>query len=70
MSESFPFVCRRGEAGTPPTPAWFPRMIQRTGKAARLPFPVHLHMLRHRNLQSTACYTALAPDRFKGFWKD
>jgi hypothetical protein len=25
---------------------------------------------RHRNLQSTARYTALAPDRFKGFWKD
>jgi site-specific recombinase XerD len=57
-----------------------PRMIQRTGKAAKLPFPVHPHMLRdstgyklandghntrslahylgHRNLQSTARYTA------------
>jgi integrase len=68
------------------------RMVQRTGKAARLPFPVHPHMLRHstgyklandahdtrslahylghRNLQSTARYTALAPDRFKGFWQD
>jgi type 1 fimbriae regulatory protein FimB/type 1 fimbriae regulatory protein FimE len=65
-------------------------MIQRTGKAAKLPFSVHPHMLRHstgyklanqgedtrslahylghRNLQSR--YTALAPDRFKGFWKD
>jgi len=73
-------------------PAWFLRMIQRTGKAAKLPFPIHPHMLRHstgyklandgqdtrslahylghRNLQSTARYTALAPDRFKGFWKD
>jgi type 1 fimbriae regulatory protein FimE len=80
------------EAGTPVTTAWFLRMIQRTGKAAKLEFPVHPHMLRHstgfklanqgedtrslahylghRNLQSTARYTALAPDRFKGFWKD
>ena len=80
------------EAGTPVTTAWFLRMVQRTGKAARLPFPVHPHMLRHstgyklanqgedtrslahylghRNLQSTARYTALASDRFKGFWKD
>jgi integrase len=30
------------EAGT-----WFLRMVQRTGKAAKLPFPVHPHMLRH-----------------------
>jgi integrase len=80
------------EAGTPVTPAWFLRMIQRTGRAAGLEFPVHPHMLRHstgfklanqgedtrslahylghRNLQSTARYTALAPGRFKGFWKD
>ena len=28
------------------------------------------HYLGHRNLQSTARYTALAPDRFKAFWKD
>jgi type 1 fimbriae regulatory protein FimB/type 1 fimbriae regulatory protein FimE len=35
------------EAGTPVTPAWFLRMVQRTGKAAKLPFPVHPHMLRH-----------------------
>jgi len=80
------------EAGTPVTPAWFLRMIQRTGRAAKLPFPIHPHMLRHstgyklandgqdtrtlahylghRNLQSTARYTALAPGRFKGFWND
>jgi type 1 fimbriae regulatory protein FimE len=80
------------EAGTPVTPAWFLRMVQRTGKAAKLLFSVHPHMLRHstgyklandgqdtrslahylghRNLQSTARYTALAADRFKGFWKD
>src|SRR5262245_27324885 len=80
------------EAGTPVTTAWFLRMIQRTGRAAKLPFPIHPHMLRHstgyklanqgedtrslahylghRNLQSTARYTALAPDRFAKFWKD
>jgi hypothetical protein len=76
----------------PTTPAWFLRMVQRTGKAAKLPFQVHPHMLRHstgyklandghdtrslahylghRNLQSTARYTALAPDRFAKFWRD
>jgi integrase len=80
------------EAGTPVTTSWFLRMVQRTGKAAKLPFPVHPHMLRHstgyklandghdtrslahylghRNLQSTARYTALAPDRFVKFWQD
>jgi site-specific recombinase XerD len=26
--------------------------------------------LGHRNIQYTTRYTALAPDRFKGFWKD
>ena len=29
------------------TTAWFLRMVQRTGRAAKLPFPVHPHMLRH-----------------------
>jgi type 1 fimbriae regulatory protein FimE len=80
------------EAGTPVTTAWFLRMVQRAGRAAKLPFPVHPHMLRHstgyklandgqdtrslahylghRSLQSTARYTALAPDRFAKFWKD
>jgi type 1 fimbriae regulatory protein FimE len=80
------------EAGTPVTTAWFLRMVQRTGRAAGLPFPVHPHMLRHstgyklandghdtrslahylghRNLQSTARYTALAEGRFAKFWRD
>ena len=80
------------QAGTPVTTAWFLRMLQRTGEAAKLPFAVHPHMLRHacgdkpandghdtrslahylghRNLQSTARYTALAPDRFAKFWQD
>ena len=34
------------EAGTPTTTAWFLRMVQRGG-AAKPPFPVHPHMLRH-----------------------
>jgi type 1 fimbriae regulatory protein FimE len=80
------------EAGTPVTTAWFLRMVRRTGRAAKLDFAVHPHMLRHstgyklandghdtrslahylghRNLQSTARYTALAPDRFARFWQD
>ena len=28
------------------------------------------HYLGHRSISSTVRYTALAPDRFKGFWKD
>src|SRR5262249_24282507 len=35
------------EAGTPVTPAWFLRMVQRASEAAKLSFPVHPHMLRH-----------------------
>src|SRR5215475_8503802 len=44
------------EAGTPLTTAWFLRMLQRTGEAAKLPFAVHPHMLRH------ACGYKLAND--------
>ena len=80
------------ESGAPVTTAWFLRMVHRTGEAAKLPFPIHPHMLRHacgyklaadgqdtraiahylghRDLASTARYTALAPDRFKDFWAD
>src|SRR6516162_4594355 len=35
------------ESGTPVTTAWLLRMVQRTAEAAKLPFPVHPHMLRH-----------------------
>jgi len=28
------------------------------------------HYLGHRNIQNTVRYTEMAPDRFKGFWKD
>jgi type 1 fimbriae regulatory protein FimE len=80
------------EAGTPVSTAWFLRMVQRTGQAAKLGFAIHPHMLRHacgyklandghdtrslahylghRNLQSTARYTALAEGRFAQFWRD
>jgi Phage integrase family len=69
-----------------------PPVLRALAPAAKLPFPVHPHMLRHacgfklandghdtrslahylghRNLQSAEKYTALAPDRFAGFWKD
>jgi type 1 fimbriae regulatory protein FimB/type 1 fimbriae regulatory protein FimE len=43
-TSSYVFVT---EAGSPVTTSWFLRMVQRTGKAAKLPFPVHPHMLRH-----------------------
>jgi integrase len=35
------------ERGAPPTPTGFRRMIVRLGKAAKMPFPIHPHMLRH-----------------------
>lgn len=44
------------EAGTPVTTAWFLRMLQRTGRAAKLAFGIHPHMLRH------ACGYKLAND--------
>ena len=72
--------------------AGYQRMVARAGGAARFPFLIHSHMLRHscgyklandgqdtraiqhylghRSITSTVRYTALAPDRFKGFWKD
>ena len=35
------------ERGGPTTTAGFLKTIARTGEAARLPFPIHPHMLRH-----------------------
>ncbi len=48
-----PFVFT-SERGAPVTTAGFARMIERAGKAAKLAFKVHPHMLRH------ACGYALA----------
>ena len=80
------------ERGGPFTSDAVNRLIKRIGERAGLPFPIHVHMLRHacgyklandgidtralqaylghRNIQNTTRYTALAPDRFKGFWRD
>jgi type 1 fimbriae regulatory protein FimB/type 1 fimbriae regulatory protein FimE len=41
-----PFVFT-SERATPFTTAGFARMVERAGKAARLPFKAHPHMLRH-----------------------
>ena len=46
LQDNSPYVFTT-EASTPVTTAWFLRMIQRTGVAAKLPFQVHPHMLRH-----------------------
>jgi integrase len=48
-----PFVFVSGR-GAPFSTAGFARMIERAGVAAKLPFPIHPHMLRH------ACGFALA----------
>ncbi len=72
--------------------AGYQRMVARAGEAARFPFQISSHVLRHscgyklandgrdtrsiqhylghRSIASTVRYTALAPDRFKDFWKD
>jgi integrase len=52
-SPQSPFVFV-SERGAPFTTAGFARMIERAGRAAKLAFPVHPHMLRH------ACGFALA----------
>jgi type 1 fimbriae regulatory protein FimB/type 1 fimbriae regulatory protein FimE len=88
-SSPYVFVSERG---APLSVAGYQRMVGRAGKAAKFPFLVHSHMLRHstgyklandgqdtraiqgylghRSIMSTQRYTALAPDRFKRFWKD
>ena len=80
------------ERGGPMTASNVRKLVARTGRGAKLPFPVHPHMLRHacgfklaneghdtrslqhylghKNIVHTVRYTELAPDRFKGFWKD
>ena len=35
------------ERGGPVTRVWFLKMVRRTGELAKLPFPIHPHMLRH-----------------------
>jgi type 1 fimbriae regulatory protein FimB/type 1 fimbriae regulatory protein FimE len=55
------------EAGTPVTTAWFLRMVQRTGKAAKLPFPIHPHMLRHQP-DTSSLTRARTRDRLRTTW--
>ena len=79
------------ERDGPMTPKAFHALFGRIGERAKMPFPVHPHMLRHgcgyalanaghdtralqawlghKNIQHTVRYTALAPDRFKDFWR-
>jgi site-specific recombinase XerD len=57
------------------------RMIERAGEAARPPFPVHVHMLRHStgyatrrllghaSITNTVRYTAMSPEPFKDIWR-
>jgi type 1 fimbriae regulatory protein FimB/type 1 fimbriae regulatory protein FimE len=35
------------ERGSPFTTAGFACLVERAGEAAKLPFPIHAHMLRH-----------------------
>jgi integrase len=42
--EAYVFVSERGG---PISPIGFHRLIQRVGEAAKMPFPIHPHMLRH-----------------------
>jgi integrase len=80
------------ERGGPMTASNVRKLAARSGLAAKIPFPVHPHMLRHacgfklaneghdtrslqhylghKNIAHTVRYTEMAPDRFKGFWKD
>jgi integrase len=80
------------ERGTPLSRRAAQWVVEQAGQDAKLPFPVHIHMLRHscgyklandgqptrhiqlylrhKSLNHTARYTALAPDPFRGFWRD
>ena len=51
--DAYVFVSERGG---PMSPFGFHRLIQRLGEAAKMPFPIHPHMLRH------ACGYKLAND--------
>ena len=66
-------IARTGEAAGLPFPA-HPHML-RHSTGYKLANDGHdtrslAHYLGHRNLQSTARYTALAPHRFARFWQD
>ena len=66
------------ERAAPISAAGFRRMITRVGKAAKMPFSVHSHMLRHAcgfklandGQDTRALQHYLSPERFRDFWKD
>jgi hypothetical protein len=80
------------ERTAPLSVSGYQRMVARAGEAAKFPFLISSHVLRHscgyklandgqdtraiqhylghRSIASTVRYTKLAPDRFKGFWRD
>ena len=91
ISPESPYVFT-SERGGPMTADNVRKMVSKAGRTAKLPFPVHPHMLRHacgyklandgndtraiqhylghKNITHTVRYTALSPDRFKGFFSD
>jgi type 1 fimbriae regulatory protein FimB/type 1 fimbriae regulatory protein FimE len=71
-----PYVFTTERRG-PLTTATVRKLIARAGESAgfKLANDGHdtraiQHYLGHRNIQHTVRYTEMAPDRFKGFWKD
>ena len=70
----FTFVSERG---SPFLVSGLQKLVERAGIAAKMPFKVHPHMLRHatgyalanRSIQSTVRYTELVPGRFKNLWR-
>jgi type 1 fimbriae regulatory protein FimB/type 1 fimbriae regulatory protein FimE len=80
------------ERGTPMSIRATQWTVEEAARDAGLPFPVHIHILRHscgcklandgqptrhiqhylghKSLNHIACYAALAPDPFRGFWRD
>src|SRR6266576_7192119 len=63
LQGSSPYVFTT-EAGTPTTTAWFLRMVQRTGKAANLPFAIHRARAR-RPIMSYGFHLAAKRSHFR-----
>ena len=56
------------ERGGPATTAGFLKTIARTGEAAKLPFPIHPHMLRRTPLATSSPTMGMIPERFSTIW--
>ncbi len=69
------------ERGQPFSRMGIARMVERAGKAAKLGFSVHVHMLRgmdtrrlqhylgHASIQNTVRYTQMSPEPSKDLWR-